>query len=125
MKRLRSDARFDGRMVWTPTLHRPDPIFHKPPDVWSGEGWRGEVRVCNIATLRGKTYHAGTKMPDEVVTPCGLLYWSRLDEPIEVEFTIRYENRARMVNQGQDLPLGHATRIGRPCKKCFPKGWPE
>ncbi len=122
MKKLRSDAKFDERPVWAASLDAAEPVFHLAPS-WDRERWRGEAVLCN--RWEPPVNDAGTLMPERIVAPCGQTQWRRhINAENDVVAGIAIHTPARMVDQGIQIPLGHARKIGRPCSGCFPEGWP-
>lgn len=99
---LRSDAKWDARLVWFSTISRRDPVFHNDP-------------LTDGSEL--PNHNDGFQVPLELRTACGQLAYRRL----EVPSLQRGRRVGRLVDQGVLVPLGHAVKFGRPCATCKSK----
>lgn len=122
-----SSTKFDHTPVVITNLNDRSPVFHADPWLTREARWmRGESVQCNTIVYAGTSGTIGTNngifLPEAVVAPCGLVVRRRApitprDSRLSGTDTL---NQTRgMVVQGVQLPRGHASRIGRPCKKCF------
>ncbi len=113
--------------VFITNLTPATPTYHRIPDWHIGEGRRGEEVACNAVVYAGTDRvignNGGIPLPEQVVSPCGIVVYRRSkviprSDPFGGTETL---NKARMRLQGQQIPLRHAKKFGRPCKTCFPK----
>ncbi len=100
--------------------------YHAVPNWHGGEGWKGDVLVCNkhVYATTGAVFgnNHGRELPEEVVSPCGFRVYLRRPMDSPPFANIETINHASMRPVGTTLfRRDHADKIATPCKRCYPK----